>query len=55
VKVTVFISDLEKVKKFNDVYCSYFEDEKTRPIRCCVQIGKLSPGVEVEVEFITLA
>jgi len=55
VKVTVFISNLEKSKEFNDIYYSYFKDEKSRPVRCCVQIGKLGPGVEVEVEFIALA
>ena len=55
VKVTVFISDLEKSKEFNDVYYSYFEDDKSRPVRCCIQIAKLHPGFEVEVEFIALA
>jgi len=54
VKVTVFISDLEKSKEFNDVYYSYFEDDKSRPVRCCIQIAKLHPGFEVEVEFIAL-
>lgn len=55
VKVTVFISDLKKAKKFNDVYYSYFKNKKTRPVRCCVQVAKLHPGFEVEVEFIALA
>ena len=55
VKVTVFISDLEKSKEFNDIYYSYLKDEKSRPVRCCVQIAKLQPGFEVEVEFIALA
>lgn len=55
VKVTVFISDLKKAKEFNDVYYCYFKDEKSRPVRCCIQIAKLHPGFEVEVEFIVLA
>jgi len=55
VKVTVFISDLDKAKEFNDVYYSYFKDEKSRPVRCCVQVAKLHLGFEVEVEFIALA
>jgi len=55
VKVTVFIADLEKAKEFNEVYYSYFKDEKLRPIRCCVQVGKLGPGVQVEAEFTALA
>ena len=55
VKVTVFIADFEKAKKFNDVYYSYFKDEKSRPVRCCVQVAKLHLGFEVEVEFIALA
>lgn len=55
VKVTVFIADLEKSKEFNDVYYSYFKDEKLRPVRCCVQVGKLGPGVQVEAEFTALA
>lgn len=55
VKVTVFISDLEKSKEFNDIYYSYFKDEKSRPVRCCVQVAKLHSSFEVEVEFIALA
>ena len=55
VKVTIFISDLDKAKEFNDVYYSYFKDEKSRPVRCCVQVAKLHLGFEVEVEFIALA
>jgi 2-iminobutanoate/2-iminopropanoate deaminase len=55
VKVTVFIADIDKAKEFNDVYYSYFKDEKSRPVRCCVQIAKLHFGFEVEVEFIALA
>jgi len=55
VKVTVFIADLEKAKEFNDVYYSYFKDEKSRPVRCCIQVAKLHSGFEVEVEFIALA
>jgi enamine deaminase RidA (YjgF/YER057c/UK114 family) len=38
-----------------DIYSSYFKDEKMKPVKCCVQIGKLGPGVDVEVEFIALA
>ena len=55
VKVTVFIADLEKAKEFNDVYYSYFKDEKSRPVRSLVQVAKLYSGFEVEVEFIALA
>ena len=55
VKVTVFIADLEKAKEFNDVYYSYFKDEKSRPVRSCVQAAKLHSGFEVEVEFIAIA
>ena len=55
VKVTVFIVDLEKAPMFNEVYYSYFTDEKSRPVRCCVQVAKLFPGFDVEVEFIALA
>lgn len=55
VKVTVFIADFEKAKEFNDVYYSYFKDEKSRPVRCCIQVAKLHSGFEVEVEFIALA
>jgi 2-iminobutanoate/2-iminopropanoate deaminase len=55
VKVTVFIADLEKAPLFNEVYYSYFKDDKARPVRCCVQVAKLFAGFEVEVEFIALA
>ena len=54
VKATVFIGDLGKSQEFNDIYYSYFPDEKSRPARSCVQVAKLGPGVEVEVEFTAL-
>ncbi|MEQ9716485.1 MAG: RidA family protein [Candidatus Asgardarchaeum sp.] len=55
VKITVFIRDINKAKEFNDIYYSYFKDEKLRPVRCCVQVAKLFDGIDVEVEFIALA
>ena len=55
VKVTVFMRDLNQAKEFNDIYYSYFKDNKSRPVRCCVQAGKLANGIEVEVEFSALA
>lgn len=55
VKVTVFLNDLGKLEKFNEIYYSYFKDESKRPVRCCIQAGKLQDKFEVEVEFIALA
>lgn len=28
----------EQIDEFNEIYRSYFKDEATRPIRCCVQV-----------------
>jgi len=55
VKVTVFMRDLNQAQEFNDIYYSYFKDEKSRPVRCCVQAGQLFEGLDVEVEFIALS
>ncbi|MBE3128957.1 MAG: RidA family protein [Actinobacteria bacterium] len=54
VKVTIYITDLDKVGEFNEVYYSYFKDKDIRPVRCCVEVSKLAAEAEVEVEFVAV-
>lgn len=54
VKVTIYITDLDKVAEFNEVYYNYFKDKDIRPVRCCVEVNKLAAEAEVEVEFIAV-
>lgn len=50
IKINVFVSNLENVPIFNDVYKAYFPDKY--PVRSCVEISRLAYGVEFEVEAV---
>ena len=50
VKITVFVSNLEYVSIFNEIYKTYFPDQF--PVRSCVQVSRLAYGVEFEVEAV---
>ena len=52
VKVTALVADIEDRVAFNDIYRSYFVPD--RPVRTCVQAGRLGEGVKVEVEVIAV-
>ncbi|WP_416197715.1 MAG: Endoribonuclease L-PSP [Sporanaerobacter sp.] len=52
VKVTIFISDMNKFGEINEVYGEYFKDHK--PARSCVEVAKLPKNGNVEIEAIAV-
>lgn len=50
VKVLIFVSNLDHVSAFNEVYKTYFTNRF--PARSCVQASRLAGGVEFELEAI---
>jgi 2-iminobutanoate/2-iminopropanoate deaminase len=50
VKITVFVSNLDYVPIFNEIYKTYFLNQF--PVRSCVQVSRLAYGVEFEVEAV---
>ena len=50
VKITVFVSNLDDVSIFNEIYKTYFPNQF--PARSCVQVSRLAYGVEFEVEAV---
>jgi len=53
VAVDVFITDITQFGTFNDVYVTYFSDNK--PARAVVEVKGLPRGVMVEVKCIAIA
>ena len=49
VKVSVFVTDIEKMRDFNEVYVNYFTDGYL-PARICMQVVKLAGGANLEVD-----
>jgi 2-iminobutanoate/2-iminopropanoate deaminase len=49
-KVTVFLTDMNKFQRFNEVYKTYFPNEP--PARSCVEVGNLPFGASLEIEAI---
>ncbi len=47
VKITVYLSDLDRVHEFNEIYVDYFGDH--RPARTLVKAGLRSIDVELDV------
>ncbi len=52
VKTTVFLADIGDFAAINEVYASYFADN--RPARSCVQAGALPMGGLFEIEAIAV-
>ncbi|GAA0862409.1 Enamine/imine deaminase [uncultured Clostridium sp.] len=52
VKTTVFISDMNDFAEINEVYASYFGENK--PARSCVEVARLPRDVKVEIEAIAI-
>ena len=50
IKTTVYLSDLDDFSKMNQVYESFFVDN--RPARACVQVAALPKGAKVEIDAI---
>jgi 2-iminobutanoate/2-iminopropanoate deaminase len=53
VKTTVFLADMNDFAAMNDVYATYFTDNK--PARATVQAARLPRDARVEIECIALA
>lgn len=49
-KVTVFLTDMNKFLSFNEAYKIYFPKEP--PARSCVEVGNLPFGANLEIEAI---
>ncbi|GAB6088009.1 RidA family protein [Alkaliphilus crotonatoxidans] len=52
VKTSVFIKDMNEFGQINEVYASYFTDNK--PARACVEVSRLPKDVRVEIEAIAV-
>ncbi|MGL4761300.1 MAG: RidA family protein [Sarcina sp.] len=50
IKTTVFLTDLNDFVKMNEVYATYFINEK--PARSAIEISKLPKGARIEIEAI---
>lgn len=51
-KTTVFIKDMNDFADINEVYASYFTDNK--PARACVEVARLPKDVGVEIEAVAV-
>jgi len=52
VKTGVFIKDMNEFGAINEVYATYFTDNK--PARACVEVARLPRDVRVEIEAIAV-
>jgi 2-iminobutanoate/2-iminopropanoate deaminase len=52
VKVTIFLKDIEKFNRVNEVYSTYFPSSP--PARSTVEVARLPREVEIEIEAIAL-
>lgn len=50
VKCGLFIKDMNNFAKINEVYTTYFNDNK--PARACVEVARLPKDVGIEIEAI---
>lgn len=52
IKTTVFIKDMEDFSKINEVYGSYFNENK--PARACIEVARIPKDAGVEIEAIAI-
>lgn len=50
VKVTIFLTDLDRFEELNAIYAEYFNDAK--PARATVQVAALPKGVAIEMDCV---
>ena len=50
IKTTVYLSDLGDFSRMNQVYESFFSDN--RPARSCIQVAALPKGAKIEIDAI---
>jgi len=53
VKVTIFLTDMDRFPDLNAIYDEYFA--ASRPARACVEVSCLPKDVTVEIEAVALA
>lgn len=49
-KVTVYLADFDRFAEFNELYCEFVT--RNYPARTTFQVGRLGPGVEIEIDAI---
>ncbi len=54
VRLTVYLTDIEKFKEFNEVYSEFFKRCPVKPTRVAVGVKELPLGAQVEVECIAV-
>jgi len=54
VKVTVYLTELEKFREFNEIYGEFFRNCPVRPARVTVGVKELPLGAQVEVECVAV-
>ncbi len=52
VKTTIFLQNMGDFATVNQIYASYFSDERPLPARSTVEVAKLPKGVLVEIEAV---
>lgn len=52
VKVSVFIKDMNDFGLINEIYATYFTENK--PARACVEVARLPRDVKIEIEVIAV-
>ena len=52
VKATVFLADIDEWAQFNEVWKSYFPDNK--PVRTTTQVGKFGGHIRIEIDFVAV-
>lgn len=52
VKVTIYLTDMDKFPELNAIYEEYFAE--SRPARACVEVSRLPRDVPLEIEAIAL-
>lgn len=52
VKASVFIKDMNDFAKINEIYATYFTENK--PARACIEVARLPKDVKVEIEVIAV-
>jgi len=52
VKVTIFLTDMERFAELNAIYAEYFGE--SCPARACVEVSRLPKDVPLEIEAVAL-
>jgi len=53
VKVTIFLTDMNRFQEMNAIYAEYFG--RSQPARACVEVRRLPRDAPIEIEAVALA